>query len=114
MSNSSGSRADAARLLGEAVEISDGIYACAKADGTWWINNTGFVVGSRGVMSVDACATSRRTEAYLAAIAAVTVAPVRTLINTHHHDDHTVGNYLRAALADMVEFNGCRPLACLA
>ncbi len=94
MSHSGETSAGGARPLGEAVEISDGIFAYVQADGTWWINNTGFLVGARGVVSVDACATSLRTEAYLAAIAAVTAAPVRTLINTHHHGDHTFGNYL--------------------
>ena len=77
-----------------AREISDGIYAYIQPDGTWWINNTGFLVGRRGVVSVDACSTERRTRAYRAAIAQVSSLPVRTLINTHHHGDHTFGNYL--------------------
>ena len=29
-----------------AVEVSDGIFAYVQPDGSWWINNTGFVVGS--------------------------------------------------------------------
>lgn len=79
---------------GTAREISEGIYAYVQPDGTWWINNTGFLVGDRGVVSVDACATERRTRAYLEAIARVSDAPVRTVLNTHHHGDHTYGNYL--------------------
>jgi cyclase len=75
-------------------EVSDGIYAYIQPDGTWWINNTAFLVGARGVVSVDACATERRTRAYLDAIRAVTPLPVRTLVNTHHHGDHTFGNFL--------------------
>ena len=75
-------------------EVSDGIHAYIQPDGTWWINNTGFLVGNRGVVSVDACSTERRTRAYLDAIGAVTPLPVRTLVNTHHHGDHTFGNYL--------------------
>lgn len=65
-----------------------------QLDCTWWINNTGFVVGPQGVFSIDACSTERRTRAYLAAIGAVSSAPVRTLVNTHHHGDHTFGNAL--------------------
>jgi cyclase len=49
------------------------------------------------VISVDACSTVRRTRAYLDAIAGVTPQPVRTLINTHHHGDHTFGNHLFAS-----------------
>ncbi len=75
-------------------EVGDGVFAYIQPDGTWWINNTGFLVGARGVVSVDACATERRTRAYLDAIRGVTPHPVRTLINTHHHGDHTFGNFL--------------------
>jgi len=79
---------------GRAVEVSEGVYAFVQPDGSWWINNTGFLVGSTGVISVDACSTEARTRALLAAIAEVSDQPVRTLINTHHHGDHTFGNYL--------------------
>jgi cyclase len=75
-------------------EVSAGVYAYVQPDGTWWINNTGFLTGPQGVISIDACSTERRTRAYAEAIAAVTPAPVRAVVNTHHHGDHTFGNCL--------------------
>ncbi len=78
----------------EVQEVSAGVYAYIQPDGTWWINNTGFLAGPQGVISIDACATERRTCAYAGAIAAVTPAPVRAVVNTHHHGDHTFGNCL--------------------
>lgn len=80
-------------------EVSPGVYAYVQPDGTWWINNAGFLVGSQGVISIDSCATQRRTEAYQDAIATVTPTPVRAVINTHHHGDHTFGNCLFPAAA---------------
>ncbi|HEX9064257.1 MAG TPA: MBL fold metallo-hydrolase [Streptosporangiaceae bacterium] len=81
-------------------EVCAGVYAYVQPDGTWWINNTGFLTGPQGVISIDACSTQRRTEAYQRAITAVTEAPVRAVVNTHHHGDHTFGNCLfpRAAV----------------
>lgn len=78
----------------ELIEVSPGVYAYVQPDGTWWINNTGFLVGPQGVISVDSCSTQRRTRAYQRAIATVTTAPVRAVVNTHHHGDHTYGNCL--------------------
>ncbi len=75
-------------------EVGDGLFAYIQPDGSWWINNTGFVVGRREVLSVDACATEARTRAYLDAIAGVTPRAVRVLVNTHFHGDHTFGNGL--------------------
>jgi cyclase len=75
-------------------EVSDGIWAYVQPDGTWWINNTGAAVGPQGVIAIDSCSTERRTRAFAAAIGSVTAAPVRTLVNTHHHGDHTWGNGL--------------------
>jgi cyclase len=59
------------------------------------------------VVSVDPCSTEHRARAYLAAIASVTAQPVRTLINTHHHGDHTFGNCLFGR-ATIVAHEKCR------
>jgi cyclase len=89
----------------EVCEVSAGVYAYIQPDGTWWINNTGFLTGQQGVISIDSCATQRRTQAYLDAITAVTPAPVRALVNTHHHGDHTFGNCLFPAAAIIAHEN---------
>jgi cyclase len=88
-------------------EVSDGVYAYIQPDGTWWINNSGFLAGRTRVTAVDACATEARTRAFLAAIAQTAGQPVRTLINTHHHGDHTHGNYLFGE-ATIVAHERCR------
>jgi cyclase len=93
--------------LGEAREVSEGVYAYLQPDGSWYINNTGFLVSGTGVISVDTAATERRTRAYLDAIGAVTRQPIRTLVNTHHHGDHTHGNYLMGG-ATIVGHERCR------
>jgi cyclase len=91
---SSGSSAHGLLRPGKAVEVGDGVFAYVQPDGGWWVNNTAFLVGSQGVVSIDACATERRTLDYIDAIGEITPQPVRALINTHHHGDHTFGNYL--------------------
>lgn len=88
-------------------EVSDGIFAYIQPDGTWWINNTGFVAGRSRTAAIDACATERRTRALLAAIESTTRSAVRTLINTHHHGDHTHGNSLFGE-ATIVAHEQCR------
>jgi cyclase len=93
--------------LGEIQQVSEGIYAYLQPDGSWWLNNTGFLASRDGVISVDATSTERRTRAYLDAIATVTDRPVRTLVNTHHHGDHTHGNYLFGG-ATVVGHERCR------
>ena len=89
----------------EVCEVSAGVYAYIQPDGTWWINNTGFLTGPQGVISIDSCATQGRTQAYLDAITAVTPAPVRAVVNTHHHGDHTFGNCLFPAAAIIAHEN---------
>jgi cyclase len=103
----------------ELREVADGIYAYVQPDGTWWINNTGVLVGPQGVSCVDTCSTERRTHALLGAVASVSSAPIRTLINTHHHGDHTFGNGLlpnaaivahERAREEMIAFGPAREL----
>ncbi|GGM45781.1 MBL fold metallo-hydrolase [Longimycelium tulufanense] len=92
------------------VELSGGIYAYVQPDGGWYVNNAGLIVGSRGAVSIDTCATERRTRAYQHAIATVTDQPVRTVVNTHHHGDHTYGNYLFRQ-ATIIAHERCRDAA---
>ena len=88
-------------------EVSDGVFAYIQPDGTWFINNTGFLVASGGITSIDTCSTERRTRAYLEAIAQASPQPVRTLVNTHHHGDHTYGNWLLSGVT-IVGHDRCR------
>ena len=75
-------------------EVSEGIFAYLQPDGSWGLNNTGFIVGRESVTVVDTCFTEARTRAFLQSLENVTRRPLRTLVNTHHHGDHTHGNYL--------------------
>lgn len=90
-------------------EVAPGVFAYVQPDGSWFVNNAGFITGKDGVLSVDTCATEARTRAYLAAIGTVTSAPVTTLVNTHHHGDHTNGNRVLGAPV-IVAQAGCRAL----
>jgi cyclase len=91
----------------ELVEVDDGMFAYVQPDGTWFLNNTGFMVGDRGVVAIDTTSTERRTRDLLGAIASVTDRPVQTLVNTHHHGDHTHGNYLTRP-ATIIGHERCR------
>lgn len=75
-------------------EVSPGIYAYVQLDGSWGLNNTGFIKGPNGLTMIDTCFTETRTRSYLEAVRRVSPLPMKTLINTHHHGDHTHGNYL--------------------
>jgi cyclase len=48
----------------QVTEVSDGVFAYVQPDGSWYLNNTGVVAGSDGVISIDTCSTERRTRAY--------------------------------------------------
>ncbi len=90
-------------------EVADRVFAYIQPDGTWFINNAGFVVADDGIVAVDTCSTERRTRAFLESAAEVSPAPVRTVVNTHHHGDHTHGNYLTHP-ATIIAHHNCREL----
>jgi cyclase len=82
-------------MSGASVPVGDRVWAYMQGDGTWWVNNAGFILGDDGVVVVDTCATEDRTRAFLAAVSASTGgAPTRWAVNTHAHGDHTYGNSL--------------------
>ncbi len=88
--------APAAPAVGEPelVPVADGLYAYLQPDGGWYLSNAVLAVGPDDAITIDTAATEARTRAYRAAIAGVTDRPVRTVVATHHHGDHTHGNHL--------------------
>jgi cyclase len=90
------------------VEVSDGVYAYIQDDGSWWINNTGILVGRTSVTAIDSCSTEARTRALLDTIGRLSPAAVGLLVNTHHHGDHTHGNHLFGPGTTIVAQERCR------
>ncbi len=74
------------------IELADGVFAYVQAGGGLCVANAGLIVGSDGCIVVDALFAPSMTRAFREEIARVTDKPVRFLINSHHHIDHTLGN----------------------
>src|ERR1700724_489869 len=73
-------------------KIGDGVYAAVATEGGKAGSNAGFIVGSNGVAVVDTFQEAGPAKALLAEIHKITNQPVRYVINTHYHLDHTGGN----------------------
>ncbi len=77
----------------ELHKIADGVYAAiAVRDG-----NSGFVVGDDGVAVIDTFTTADSARLLLEEIRKITPLPIRFVVNTHYHLDHTGGNGVFAA-----------------
>lgn len=69
------------------MHINDGVYWTSGGAGA----NTGFIVGTNGVIVVDAKMTADSAKEMLADIAKVTSKPVTTVLLTHSDGDHVNG-----------------------
>ncbi|MEU9417781.1 MBL fold metallo-hydrolase [Streptomyces sp. NPDC048272] len=74
------------------VQPAPGVHAYVQPDGGWCLNNAGFVSDGGRTLLVDTAATRRRALALREAVAATGSPMPRTVVNTHHHGDHTYGN----------------------
>ena len=76
------------------IEVADGAYAYVQEGGGLCVANAGLIVGSESCIVIDALFAPSMTQAFRKEIARVTDKPVRLLVDTHHHIDHTAGNAL--------------------
>jgi cyclase len=76
------------------IEIADGAFAYVQEGGGLCVSNAGLIVGAESCIVIDALFAPSMTRAFRDEIRRVTDKPVRLLINTHHHVDHTLGNAL--------------------
>jgi cyclase len=72
-------------------ELSPGVYALLSTRPP--VDNGGFIVGSRGVLVIDAHINATMANKILAAVRKVIDKPILYLVNTNAHGDHTFGNY---------------------
>ncbi|WP_240136558.1 MBL fold metallo-hydrolase [Streptomyces sp. MUM 178J] len=84
------------------------VFAYVQPDGGWCLNNAGFVSDGETTVLVDTAATERRARALREAVLASGVPLPRTVINTHHHGDHTYGNGVFTDTAVVVGHEACR------
>src|SRR5258708_6823400 len=78
-------------------KIGEGVYAAVGSDGGKAGSNAGFIVGANGVVVVDTFQDVGPARDLLAEIRKITNLPIRFVINTHSHLDHTGGNAVFSA-----------------
>ena len=81
--------------------LANGVYTIIHPDATtdfstnttdWPNSNVGVIIGDTAVLVVDADYLPSQAKADIAVIRTLTSKPVRFLVNTHWHGDHTHGN----------------------
>jgi cyclase len=92
----------------ETIEVSPGIFAYIQLDGSCFLNNAGCLAGSTTATVIDATGTEARGRAWRDAVSRITSNPVTALINTHHHADHTNGNFLFTPNTPIIAHERCR------
>jgi glyoxylase-like metal-dependent hydrolase (beta-lactamase superfamily II) len=88
--------------------VADGVYAALQpARWEFWESNSVVVITGQGVVVIDTQTDGTAVRTLIDEIRELTDQPVRYVINTHWHMDHTLGNDLyRQAFGDEVVFLG--------
>ncbi len=90
-------------------QIGPGVYAAIDGPEHKSGSNAGFVIGDDGVLVVDAFFNRDAARALVAEIRRLTPKPIRYVVNTHYHMDHTGGDQvLRDAGAIIVAHRNVR------
>lgn len=90
------------------VQLAPEVHAYIQPDGGWCLNNAGFVSDGASTLLVDTTATERRAHALREALLATGAPLPRTVVNTHHHGDHTYGNSVFVPEATIIGHDTCR------
>ncbi len=90
-------------------QVGPGVYAAIDGPEHKSGSNAGFVIGDDGVLVVDAFFTPDAARALVGEIRRLTPKPIRYVVNTHYHADHTGGDQvLRDAGAIIIAHKNVR------
>ncbi len=74
------------------VRLADGVFAAISQNPVWTVANAGIVDLGDWTLVFDAFSSPRAAEALKRAAEDATGKPVRVVVNSHHHLDHSLGN----------------------
>src|SRR2546421_11092408 len=83
-------------------KIADGVYYATATGSLVTGSNNVVIIGDRDVLVVDTGTSPAAARAFVEDIKALTSKPVRYVVNTHFHYDHTDGNQVYAGKADII------------
>ncbi len=90
-------------------QVGPGVFAAIDGPEHKAGSNAGFVVGDDGVLVVDAFFNQEAARALVSEIRRLTPKPIRYVVNTHYHADHTGGDQvLRDAGAIIIAHRNVR------
>lgn len=88
------------------VKITDSVYSYADVKGAAAKNsfgaNAGIIIGKDYLVAVDSLMSAREARRFIKDIRKVSKKPVKFLINTHYHLDHSLGNSEFAKLGAII------------
>ena len=84
-------------------KIKDGIYVYAQKPAD---SNAGIILTQEGVVLIDSGHNPPDSQAILKAVKQLTSQPIRFLINTEPHSDHTTGHFLFSPPAIIIAHEG--------
>lgn len=101
---------DANTIVLESQKLAEGVFAVIPTGATEMAENgfpiatsAGFVIGENGVLIVESMLNENLTDQLLDLIAKETDQPIRYLVNTSYHGDHSYGNQYIPDSVDIIQ-----------
>ena len=82
--------------------VAAGVYYATSTGSMATGSNNVAIVGDRDVLVVDTGTSPAAARAFIEDVKLVTTKPIRYVVNTHFHYDHTDGNQVYAGKADII------------
>ena len=105
MTLNGGAQAPAPVVSGKAYKfetVAEGVYYATSTGSMVTGSNNVAIVGDRDVLVVDTGTSPAAARAFIEDLKLVTTKPIRYVVNTHFHYDHTDGNQVYAGKADII------------
>ena len=78
------------------TKVADGVYSYADIKNSSPANsfgaNAGIIIGKDGIIVIDTLVSAKEAKRFIRDIKAISKKPIKYVVNTHYHLDHTFGN----------------------